>query len=455
MEQASTTRREPGVYPHPHSDKYVELQTNDAVYEVPSECPHQGCRLDEYGRFDAEKGLLECKHQGNVWDMTAGGKYVGCHGGVGDLEIISVTGMPRTSPDSGHAHIANAVATPQDSVCDGAAATMFAVAGALNDWSSTPHRVVLAKGLAAIGQLRDVLVDEAIELPEHASPDLARREARWAPAQECIIYDEWFMIRRYENLSHGQTVWAWLPVLERMIADLAHAPLSPDYQIHLVSLSARIIAGDNKPAVAASGPRLLLLRQPDTMPPMLARLQPLARWRVGHHLYGMANRRAAALIRQAVALEPNDVDGAACVLFGAAAEVQSLTAAMMYASSMSRKEYNEQVRPQMKPPHVDPELAGRMNLDHAAYRDAIDLLLAETPVFNCKDRARSTLYDARDELLGLDLLDLEEHVSLTRRLVGRAPALDQNEHVSAVAELRKKLRQRVEKFSPYMKISLV
>jgi hypothetical protein len=39
-------------------------------------------------------------------------------------------------------------------------------------------------------------------------------------------------------------------------------------------------------------------------------------------------------------------------------------------------------------------------------------------------------------LLDADLADLENHIVLTHRLVGGAPALDQNAHASAVATLR-------------------
>jgi hypothetical protein len=166
-------------------------------------------------------------------------------------------------------------------------------------------------------------------------------------------------------------------------------------------------------------------------------LHPLERWRLGHALYGLANRAAGATISEAAGLYELDPDAAASKLRRAAELVETFTSAMELAASMSGDEYNEQVRPTMVPPALALALTGTQNADHATFRRSIAALLAELDQpFAELVRQHRPLAEARDRLLQADLIDLERHTVMTYRLVGSLPALDEDPGGSAVQALR-------------------
>lgn len=187
---------------------------------------------------------------------------------------------------------------------------------------------------------------------------------------------------------------------------------------------------------------------------------PNMRWVVGHQLYGAANREATDLLHRVIEILQDrnvaEVDEVvASVIDRATAAIHAITATMRYAASLTPVIYGEQVRPTMAPPRCPNELTGGQNLDHAAYRAAIAGFLAQLGTgYNELARTAPQCARARDALLQADLYDLEEHVALTYALVGSAAAIDEHDHGSAVAALRRMLSARTAKYSPMLRISV-
>lgn len=321
-----------------------------------------------------------------------------------------------------------------------------------------PVQEVLLGAMTSVEALHAGLRGKGVQLPADDSVAIAATEAGtpWRGAS-CAAYDIAFGIKRYERLTHDQQVLGAIPVIEQVLPDLDSAAITLDDRVNLMLLMSRIIGGYDEsqapeqrrrsvsPTVAAfttsgSGGRLYTLFKD-------RRRDPLQRWRLGHRLYAHANRRAARVISQASRELHSNAELAASLLVDAAVEIVCITASMQYAAALSAEEYAELVRPTMRPPVVAEELTGAMNLDHQAYRRAVGELLASLgDGLPCHPGFREAL----DLVLGVDLADLEAHVLLTQRLVGRAPALDQNDHASAVASLRTMLYGRVRRYGPFL-----
>lgn len=191
---------------------------------------------------------------------------------------------------------------------------------------------------------------------------------------------------------------------------------------------------------------------PPTPTSETGQLGDLERWKVGHRVYGLANRSASShLLLATQSIEAETYPAAVEHLTSASHAVRFMTAAMEFAASTSAHMYATVVRPTMHPPVLPLELTGAMNLDHAAYRGALDEFLVACPLTAAEATERSAvLADGRRQLLNADLADLEQHITIAFRLVGTSPALDEREHESAVMSLRALYRGRMDRFSPLL-----
>lgn len=348
------------------------------------------------------------------------------------------------------AHIPNEVLPPDDNGgCRTAAYELVDSADAFRrPWIASTDTIVL-RAITAVDAAAKGLRGKGVTVPAHESAAIAHQEAgRGGPS--CAGYDIAFRIRRHEKLSHDQAVLAAAPLFLRMLADLPEASVTADDRVQLLAFAARFIGGYTAGATpsariqpVSSGPAAFPGRMHPQRAALGPSLDPVRRWLLGHHLYALANRRAAGLIRSATALITVDPPTAAVALSDAAAEVAALTAAMGLAAAMTAMEYGQLVRWTMSPPTVAEELTGAMNLDHRAYRASLTHLLTVVAGRPSNPQVRRGLA----QLLNADLYDLERHIELTYRLVGIGPALDQNDHASAVAVLRAMYFERSSRYS--------
>lgn len=348
------------------------------------------------------------------------------------------------------AHIPNEVLPPDDNGgCRVAASVLVDSAEVFRRPSIASIDTIVLRAITAVDAAAKGLRGKGVTVPVHESAAIAHQEAgRGGPS--CVGYDIAFRIRRHEKLTHDQAVLAAAPLFLRMLADLPEASVTADDRVQLIAFAARFIGGYTAGATPSARVQSVSSGRaafPGRMHPQRAALgpalDPVRRWLLGHHIYALANRRAAGLIRSATSLVTVDPPAAAVALSDAAVEVAALTAAMGLAAALTAVEYGQFVRWTMCPPTVSEELTGAMNLDHRSYRASLTHLLTVVDGLPSDPQVMRGL----GQLLSADLYDLERHIELTYRLVGTGPALDQNEHASAVAVLRAMYFERSSRYS--------
>ncbi len=306
-----------------------------------------------------------------------------------------------------------------------------------------------AQGLlrGAAEQLGAFLADEELrrgDLHARASEhDSLVAEEMGSLAPEAIVYDAYFGMSRVATLTCSEQACAVMPALHVLALHLDALAMTIDHKCVLARFAAGLLSVPEG-IDAESVPR-----EDVDAASQSAVLAPLARWKLGHLLYALANRRAAECIDGALAefLAHEDARAAELIL-EAGHHALAITASMELAAAMSRFEYAGEVRPTMCPPSLAIELTGGMNSDHHAYRASLSRLERLMGQSYTELYARSpALAKARDELLEADLADLERHLTLTVRLVGSLPALDESAEQSAAQSLRALYLQRISRYA--------
>ncbi|HST33666.1 MAG TPA: hypothetical protein VLJ80_09145 [Solirubrobacteraceae bacterium] len=267
---------------------------------------------------------------------------------------------------------------------------------------------------------------------------VALREMR-PLAEAVLIYDNYFGVARVVRSSFCEQAAAAAPVLAELCRCLAKVPIALDARSALAGFCARVLGdagdrdGDVQAVVAESG------ATPD----------PLVLWKLGHLLYSLANRSAARHLREASDEIARGDLPRACVLLGEAARaVEAGSASMELASALTRSQYCREVRPTMCPPALEIALSGAMNPDHHALRQALSRVLASADAPNVAALGEhSGLAAATERLLDADVADLERHITLSLRLVGSGPALDEADEQSAVGSLRSMYIERLDRYA--------
>jgi hypothetical protein len=283
-------------------------------------------------------------------------------------------------------------------------------------------------------------------LAERAANESAEVRRSEAPelSKVTTIYDGYFRVARVAQWEPQERLAAAVPALVALVGDLPSVGMPADDRATLLDLGVLLIGPRPAEAPAAVATDVA----PDS-----ARLAPIERWRLGHHLFALANRALAAeLAGFADAMADPTTSLRGSELTGAHALLRAVTASMEYASVLSAAEYIEQVRPTMEPPHTKARLSGSMNRDYAASKIALSSLLDGALAEHDAGSLRSLdveLGRAVEELLSLDLLDFERHIALAHRLVGVLPALDSNDG-SAVHDLRALYLRRLVRYLPFI-----
>jgi hypothetical protein len=263
-------------------------------------------------------------------------------------------------------------------------------------------------------------------------------------ASDVIVYDRYFGLRRIAQATAQEQAGYAGNVVVAFARHAAELTLTADVQAALCGFLA-VILGEP--------PTRLPERNANRPSAGGTALSPLEKWKLGHRLYALANRDGAYHLRLFLtALRRGATDAATGHLEDAASSLEAVSASMEVAASMSAEEYCDGVRPTMCPPCLPIELTGAMNSDHRALRTALALVCEAMPEpYHALARKSAGLAAARDALLHLDLSDLERHVTLTLRLVGFVPALDEAGDKAAVQSLRALYLQRLGVYSPLLR----
>lgn len=272
------------------------------------------------------------------------------------------------------------------------------------------------------------------------------------------VYDRYFGLRRAPGqVNRLEVLAAAMPSLTALVASVSRIALPRDYGIDLLAFLEQLLAEATPgmrpatdPFTATAERRLVPSRTPDALSPMKI-------WTIGHQAYGLANRAAAAHLDQAThALATGDMQACGEELRAADVAVAAITASMMYAATLTRRQYASEVRPSMAPPILrmadgSPagELTGGMNVDHAEYRRAIATFVQ---TYARLDSIPPEVQDAADAVLHRDLHDIAAHQELTYRLVGAAAALDGTDDGSAIQALRRIGRDRLQHYSSLLRL---
>lgn len=309
-------------------------------------------------------------------------------------------------------------------------------------------RVLARKARACLRHLSGCLTARLVAaVAATDSARVATQEDSSMPG-EVAVYDEYFGLGRALVLSPSEQVLSALPTMAAVATCLGHprVPLQLDESAYLSEFMSDLLSSSSTDVPPLTG---FAWAGQDESP----LIPPLPRWKVGHRIYGLANRAAAhALDAAASEVMEGRPDGAAQQVRQASRRIRAITAAMELAASMSSLEYVRSVRLTMAPPETQFELTGAMNLDHAAYRTALGRFLASSgQPFAALRRESKALADARSAVLHADLYDLEHHIALTYRLVGDVPALDENDSASAVQSLRGMYQDRTSRYHPFFR----
>lgn len=179
---------------------------------------------------------------------------------------------------------------------------------------------------------------------------------------------------------------------------------------------------------------------------MVATVNPLARWRVGHHLFFvLIQGLVLALRRFELALEAGSTQDAASRLESATSLLWASAIAMRFAGDFEPEKYDHEVRPTMTPPQVPDGFSGLLSQDHHAMVETLKRL---RPVFAAPppglERSRDRFVAALDSAYRC-------HMFVCRRFAGdEAPSLRTatGNARSAVQVLEKFHRSRVETVEP-------
>jgi hypothetical protein len=265
------------------------------------------------------------------------------------------------------------------------------------------------------------------------------------------IYDWYFGILRGCDLSMRETLAGGLDCIRLAVPDLRNVEFS-QFAAELFGFSSRFITdaigegrGFRTEASVAKGAHCDRPWSSASGETPAISLGALARWRLGHQLFALANRSAANWILRAV--ENLTSVGAAQCLSRALADFRSAATAMQYAAAMSPEDYSMRVRPTMARPSFPIELSGSMSVDRAAYRRALAILVRDFSKMPPYESSREALSATVRQLLIADLSDLDDHIVMARRMIGDAPALRQRGDLSAVAILQEHYARRKKSYS--------
>ncbi len=266
----------------------------------------------------------------------------------------------------------------------------------------------------------------------------ASSDLRPSEIDERIRYDEFFGIRRAEQITPRDLEHSILTVFAMVASDLAVTHVG----LHELTAMLRGI-------VLATGwiePIHAPVDESPTVPLIPVDRSPIGRFRVGHAVFAIFCNFGTHALRRVLDSRVADED----VVNDAAICVRASTAAMWYSISFPRQAYADEVRPLMdNASSKDHGFSGLDNFDFRRLREAWELLAVglEDGIVIPSPSARSSLL----RLFEVIVEDNEHHVLIAAEMVGMLPSLKFEKLAStlgievalpAVAALRLNLEER-------------
>lgn len=252
----------------------------------------------------------------------------------------------------------------------------------------------------------------------------------------CARFDEFFGTRRVDQLDAQHFFLQVLVTTDFVLRDLLSCLLDR----HEISMILRGAAAglattpdpvmSSEPGGDATGDRAL---EAD-IPPEEIRSLSVARWKVGHHLFNQFATMSYHLIESAILSDSSA--GMASNITRLCQTYRATTAAMWYAQAFPPRVYTELIRPSMETASSSGSgFSGTDNLDFRLMKYRLRELLGKLDQnLGAMDTCCDHLWDAVCYLYDMQLLDLEHHVIIAEKLVGRSPSLKQMRLASKCGE---------------------
>lgn len=175
-------------------------------------------------------------------------------------------------------------------------------------------------------------------------------------------------------------------------------------------------------------------------------VNPLSRWRLGHHLFFVLIQGLILALRRFELAIAEDRRGEAVLHLESATSLLWASAiAMRFAGDFPEEDYNDQVRLTMTPPRVSDGFSGLLSHDHHAM---LEILKRLRPVFA---QPPADLGRSRDRFAAALNSAYQCHIFVCRRFAGdEAPSLRtaKGNARSAVEVLEKFRQSRIELVAP-------
>ena len=240
-------------------------------------------------------------------------------------------------------------------------------------------------------------------------------------------FDEYFGTRRVGKLDAQRFLLQLLVTTEFVLCDLSLCMVD---RHEILMILRGVAAGMTRTTESAMPPEARSdvtedRALEDDIPVEQTRSRSLTRWKVGHHLFNQLATMSLHLIETAVAADNSEEKAA--IITRLCRTYRATTAAMWYAQAFPPRIYTQLIRPSMELASSSGSgFSGTDNLDFRLMkyrlRDMLERLEKDvgTPETCCEHLWQVVCY-----LYDVQLLDLEHHVLIAEKLVGRSPSLKQ------------------------------
>lgn len=156
-----------------------------------------------------------------------------------------------------------------------------------------------------------------------------------------------------------------------------------------------------------------------------ARFLSLLRWKIGHHLFNQLATISYHLIE--AAMTSDNVENKVSGITRLCSTYRATTAAMWYAQASPPRIYTDLIRPSMAVASSSGSgFSGTDNLDFRLMKYRLrEFLHRLDKDVGVPDACSDHLWQATCDLYDVQVLDLEHHVLIADKLVGRSPSLKQ------------------------------
>ncbi|MGH3854140.1 MAG: hypothetical protein ACRDR6_11720 [Pseudonocardiaceae bacterium] len=262
---------------------------------------------------------------------------------------------------------------------------------------------------------------------DHAVLRLKLDADLWPALDSLARFDEYFGTRRVDVLNAERFLLQLLETTDLVLRDLSSCMLDPHEISMILQGVAAGMASTTDSAMPlegkgdVTGDRAL----EDDISAERARSLSFARWRVGHHLFNEFNAISLHLIEATIA-SANSEEKASSIS-RLCRTYRATTAAMWYAQAFPSRIYTQLIRPSMEVASSSGSgFSGTDNLDFRLMKYRLrEMLGGLEKDIGPAEKWPENLWQAVCHLYDVQQLDLEHHVLIAEKLVGRSPSLKQ------------------------------